>query len=355
MKIISEFSRDVRTNKPKPGSYEWWYFDAISKNGYSIVIIFYDGNPFSRRYIQELKRNRKTRAGQFPAISISVYKDGEPVFYSFEEFEATSAWFSEKKPEGRAGKNRFTGKKVKNTIEYTLQLHQTVPNGDTVKGTLTFSGSEPNLPQMDDQDENQKDDHIWNLILPKCIVDGTLIVNGYHQEKIDFSGTGYHDHNTGSEPMKDSFGEWYWGRYHTKTAAFIYYLICEKGVWEKRAWLIEDDGNVFSVEEQIEPGPEELNLFGLANARSVTFKGSGIEVFLQKKLVTDDGPFYRRMEGDTIIKRGGGLEQAVGISEYIRPSRIYNKVFWPLVNMRIKYPGKAHWVQKKPRLYRWTW
>jgi carotenoid 1,2-hydratase len=31
------------------------------------------------------------------------------------------------------------------------------------------------------------------------------------------------------------------------------------------------------------------------------------------------------------------------------------KIFWPLVNMRIQYPGKTHWVQKSPRLYRWTW
>jgi carotenoid 1,2-hydratase len=202
---------------------------------------------------------------------------------------------------------------------------------------------------------DDKGDHTWNLILPICNVSGELHISGYYQEKIEFSGTGYHDHNTGSEPMKNSFEEWYWGRYHTRGAALIYYLMHENGAWQKRAWLIEKGGKTTTLSDRIEPGLREWTPFGLKTARKIEFAGEGIEAVLQKKQVTDEGPFYRRFEGEMMIKKSDKLEKALGISEYIRPSRIYNRLFWPLVNMRIKYPGKAHWVQKSPRLYRWTW
>ena len=31
---------------------------------------------------------------------------------------------------------------------------------------------------------------------------------------IALNGLGYHDHNVGFEPLKDSFKDWYWGRVH---------------------------------------------------------------------------------------------------------------------------------------------
>ncbi len=155
--------------------------------------------------------------------------------------------------------------------------------------------------------------------------------------------------------MKESFDEWYWGRYHTGNAVFVYYLMCENGTWEKRAWLIEENGEVIQTDRNVTTGTQEFSLFGLSAARKIEFEGGGISAMLQKSRVTDNGPFYRRYEGEMAIKKGEKVYKASGISEYIRPSRIYNRLFWPLVNMRIKYPGKAHWVQKHPRLYRWTW
>lgn len=355
MNIISDFSQDIRTVKPKPGSYEWWYFDAISTDGYSIVIIFYDGNPFSRKYIQELYAKGNVAAGKFPAISISVYNKKKPVFYSFEEFKAENADYSQKNPVGYAGQNSFYGQKNEGKLRYVVRLNQTVPNGDNIKGTLTFFGTEKNLSALGNETADNNSKHTWNLILPLCEVTGNLEISGYQYEKIEFSGTGYHDHNTGSEPMKNSFDEWYWGRYHTSDAVFVYYLMREKGSWKKRAWMIMENGEVLRADRNIEPGALEFSVFGLSASRKIEFKGDEISAVLQKSRVTDNGPFYRRYEGEMLIKRGDKIVKATGISEYILPSRIYNRLFWPLVDMRIKYPGKAHWVQKNSRLYRWTW
>jgi len=356
MKIISDFSKDTQTQKPKPGSYEWWYFDAMEINGYSFVIIFYEGNPFSRRYIRSIESGEKNIAKFYPAISISVYKQDEPIFYSLREFHKDEAGFRVDAPSGKVGNNFFEGKNTGSEINYHIMLNQFLPNGDAIKANLTFRSEKiDGLQLIDDENDPDSSQHTWNLVQPKCKVEGNIEISGYKPEKIEFEGTGYHDHNIGFEPMKDSFTEWYWGRYHTKNETILYYLMNKSGTWDKKAWMISDDGNVLPLNEHPELENKGFNSFGLKTARTIDFAGKDTEVFIQKDKLLDDGPFYQRWKGKLILNKNGVLVQAEGISEYIYPSRIYQKMFWPLVNMRIQYPGKPHWVQKKQVLYRWTW
>ena len=354
MQIISDFTKDTRTKKTVPGSYEWWYFDAVDKNGYSIVVIFYEGNPFSKRYIQALSNGRNHFAEAFPAISISVYKDGRPLFYSFVESESKFADFSTDKVFGRVGENSFTGTKDGDSISYNLQLNQSLPNGESISGEFIFSSASGSGIDSSNFNQGSANTHIWNLILPKCEVSGSLNIDSGKPENISFNGTGYHDHNFGSEPMKESFDEWYWGRYHFNTSTLIYYVMNVDGEWDRKGWLIGDDGTVLKL-DSIELEDESLTFFGLSSARKLEFSGAGFEAVLQKDQLIDSGPFYQRFQGQVLAKVNGSLMKAEGISEYIKPDRIYSKLFWPLVDMRIKYPGKAHWVQKSSKLYRWTW
>ncbi|MEX1013974.1 MAG: hypothetical protein WDZ80_02330, partial [Candidatus Paceibacterota bacterium] len=159
----------------------------------------------------------------------------------------------------------------------------------------------------------------------------------------------------GSEPMKDSFKEWYWGRYHIGDTTLIYYLMSVNGEWNKNGWLIDEEGTVINLDLKVEMSNKGFNLFGLESARTFHLEGDGIQAFIQLDQVVDSGPFYQRFIGKTLVSRGGKPEQALGFSEYIYPSRIYSRIFWPLVNMRIKYPGISHWVQRHHKLYRITW
>lgn len=352
MNIRTDFSSDKKTPKPVPGSYEWWYFDAISDNGYSIVVIFYEGNPFSRRYIQSLSENRGETASEFPAISVSVYYENRPVFYSFREVLPAQSFFSDEHPEGQVSGSRFLGRREGDRRLYELHLDEQLPNGDTLQADLLFSSS-----VIPDDFESRGDNsrHTWNLVQPKCDVTGELHIEGYENVYTRFSGKGYHDHNTGMEPMKQSFDEWYWGRYHFDGYTLIYYLMNQKGVWDRKAWLIGDDGQTESLPD-ITLKEKGASLFGLQAARSVSFQNDRLKAFLQLDEVLDSGPFYQRYRGRMLLHNGENRVEAVrGISEYISPSRIYSRWFWPLVNMRINYPGKDHWVQKSPVLYRWTW
>ena len=356
MQIISDFYKDTQSIKPKPGSYEWWYFDVMSKEGYSLVVIFYDGNPFSRRYIEKLESKGETHASEFPAISISLYKSGKPIFYSFEEVNPEDADFSKTQPFGRIGDNIFEGFFDNNELNYKVTLSQKLEDGSMLQGTVIFKSSLQDLSGIT-QTENEinKNDHCWNLIMANSLVECNLHIRGGINEKIEFNGRGYHDHNTGDEPMKESFKEWYWGRYHIKNSTLIYYLMAVDGDWKKKVWFIDEAGNVSFLDQKIEMSNQGYNLFGLKSARTFEFDGGGIQAFIQNDQVVDSGPFYQRFIGKLILNRGGGLEQAEGMSEYIYPSRIYSKVYWPLVNMRIKYPGKSHWVQRSQTLYRLTW
>ena len=354
MQIISDYTKDTRTKKPIPGSYEWWYFDAIDQNGYSVVVIFYEGNPFSKRYIQALSNGRNHFAESFPAVSISVYKDGKPLFYSFVESESKFADFNTDKIFGRVGENSFTGTKEGEVVSYTIKLNETLPNGESISGELKFSSQSVSEISGKNFNDEVDDSHIWNLILPKCSVSGSLKIEARQSEMISFNGTGYHDHNFGSEPMKESFDEWYWGRYHFGTATLIYYVMNVHGEWDRKGWLIGDDGSVLKL-DAIHLQDQSLTFFGLKSARKLEFTGADFEAVLQKDSLIDSGPFYQRFHGNVLAKVDGNLMKAEGISEYIKPDRIYSKLFWPLVDMRIKYPGKAHWVQKSSKLYRWTW
>lgn len=397
MKIISDFNKDVRSPHKVPGSYEWWYFDAVSENGLSIVVIFYDGNPFSRRYIESLKNGKMLPPSDFPAITISVYKKGVPLFYSFEEMKPEQGVFSDEEPHGRVGKNIFLlNQQGGNSRSYLLQLDQELPCGDHLTATLELAfhpevslhgqlndradgGSheiEEDLSEFNDYPseieegssgfndyahklekgsvgvDKEFSGHEWNLVVPRGDVSGSLNLNG---TVYDFRGTGYHDHNTGVEPLKESFNEWYWGRYHMEEETLIYYLMLGESGWENRAWILKRDGTLLTDRITCHLEDLEYNLFGLHSARKIVFKSEAGEWLVQKSNRIDNGPFYQRFEGRLLGNHRGKLIRGHGFSEYIKPSRIYTRLFWPLVNMRINYPGEPHWVQKNRRLYRWTW
>ncbi|WP_234571864.1 hypothetical protein [Rhodohalobacter sp. 614A] len=353
MNIISNYSRDAQTDKPKPGSYEWWYFDAQSVDGYKIVVIFYEGNPFSSKYIHALQNGGGSTAEKYPAVSISVYQESRPVFYSFREVEPEQADFSSEMPFGKIDKCSFQGINHQARIEYKIELDQELSTGDSIRASLLFSNDIQSIPKFKSSGKN-RGSHEWNLVLPSCHVLGEIKIDGYEKKEIAFNGLGYHDHNTGFEPLKKSFKEWYWGRYHLEDSTFIYYLMNRGDSWENRAWIIDKNGSLFECED-VEISSYSLSLFGFKSARVIECKAGDVEIFVQLDQVLDNGPFYQRFGGRLLLKNESGISESRGISEYIRPARIHQKIFRPLVNMRITYPGKIHWVQKNPHLYRWTW
>jgi len=360
MRIDNGYKEDLARDKPDPGSYEWWYFDGLSLQGeYSFVIIFYEGNPFSSRYLNALtgRAPGSQLAHDYPAISISVYRSGIPVYYGFREVKPEQARFSRQEAKGQVEECFFHGEEYNNTLTYTVILTQTLPGGDEISGHLKFHS--PAFTASLDDPVNRAENHFrhrWGLIQPVADVDGLITISGYKNETIRFSGKGYHDHNVGSEPMENSFDEWYWGRFHFADRTLIYYLMNHGGSWEQKAWLIDRTSSVEPLMKQIHLDDYSWNLFGLKSARTIRIEGERSQAHIQHDLILDNGPFYQRFQSHGVLHSRYGTDQAIGICEYIRPSRIASRLFHPLVSMRISYPDRSsHWVQKRPTLYRWTW
>lgn len=359
MNIISDFSKDVRSTSQYSGGYEWWYFDGISSdNQYNFVVILYEGNPFSTRYNGALLEDQNPSPVDHPAISISIYEHGKPIYYSFTEFDKSDCHFDEEEPLVSVGDHKMEGKVTNDEIQYKLMLNEQLPNGDQLQGKIVFqSGQRAHF--LEEAGTNSKG-HTWNLVQPRADIsaDLTLQMKG-HQRQITFSGQGYHDHNVGAEPMRNEFDDWYWGRFHFEDATLVYYVMNRREEQQHRAWLFDNQNlDVLEHFNKISLSDKGLTLFGLNTAHKLGFKSGNMEIQIQQSQLLDNGPFYQRYQSDAFLKMAGShrMQVAEGMTEYIRPDRIYSKLFWPFVNMRIWYKSEgAHWVQRSKWLYRWTW
>ena len=394
MHIESNFKTDTPADSLPQGGYQWWYFDAIDvEKGVKAVIIFYAANPFSIHYINKIKEMESKKQHSthgaitpldFPAISISIYEGKETLFYSFTEFSSQHFSFTENPYNISIGNNRILKEIDDEELVYTIQLSEELPSGDRIEADLSFRS--PNVyPEINSSRNHTGDEghstkseagstgtHRWNLIQPTAKVQGTIDVHqpNIEQVSIAFDGRGYHDQNTGREPMKNSFSDWYWGRFHFDDYTLVYYAMNElaeprngdagKRSHEKNynAWLFDNQLRVIKSTDVITLSSIVPNAYGLVSNRVLRIESDRWEATIQQPSPVDNGPFYQRFVANAIIHlpEQNEILASTGFTEYIKPSRIYNRIFWPLVRMRLRrYQEPPHWVQKSPTLYRWTW
>lgn len=362
MDIISNPDKDVRTDDLGPGGYEWWYFDALSSDGrYGLVVIFYQGNPFSTRYNRAIQnKGEQPFPSEHPAVSISIYEEGSPVYYSFTEFEPAAANFAGDRPLVEMGGHRMERRSSEGRLTYELDLRETLPSGDTLEAFITFESPDSIVSAFADMDDHAAG-HCWNLVQPRAVVKADIRLEVEYEEsrQIQFEGLGYHDHNTGQEPMRDEFADWYWGRFHFDYGTLIYYVMNRRNTRQHEAWLIGNQGGEkIDTFDGIELKDTGFTIFGLKTARKLRLHSEHTKVQVQQSHLLDNGPFYQRYKSEAFlhIPSSDIVESKSGITEYIRPGRIFNRLFWPFVNMRIRYRVRGpNWVQRSKRLYRWTW
>lgn len=365
MELTSDVVVDIARPKGAPGSYEWWYFDAgDDKGAYHVVVILYEGCPFSPRYMRSYEKrpdHPSAFASQHPAVSISIYHHGEPVYYSMTEFSPFDSEFNQHKLKVRIGNHSMEGMVENGQLAYSLRLDERLPDGTHLNAILRFTSPTPNPGLWNGEAGSPGSGHAWNLPQPASKVKGVISINrdGRKEKPIVFEGTGYHDHNIGFAPMRTEFEEWYWGRVHFNEGTFVYYMVRTAAGWSRNAWwLTVDNQSVVSKATAVQSDATLHNAFGLgADTRFLfTFPDKFVRITMRKTV--DSGPFYYRFLSDAEVEDPSGelLERTNGISEYIHPDRIHWKRFWPLVRMRYRYADKRpNWVQRFRFLYRLTW
>lgn len=244
-------------------------------------------------------------------------------------------------------------------IKYELLLKEKLPSGDALVGNLTFTGpaiAKNLLPSPEEQSRN----HNWNLMQPRAKVTGKIrcFARNEMPEEINFKGVGYHDHNIGSEPLKNEFKDWYWGRFHFERTTLVYYVM-EGRERNHYGWLISNDNQeIVEIFDEIKLEDKSRSLYGLSTCRRITLSNKKAHVMVQQVHLVDNGPFYQRFSSDAFlnIPEQNMVQSSRGLTEYLCPPRIYKRRYWPLTNMRINYKAEGtHWVQRSKMLYRWTW
>ena len=183
---VQVFEDGLRTVEAS-GNYEWWYVDSKYADGSSLVIVFYTKpvTSFSKDFQ--------------PHVSLNyVNPNGKEIRTKVESKEYS---FSKEKCDVRIGDCYIRGDLEHYDIyfkneeaECKLTLDRSVPSWRPESGHIYFGDN---------------DCFAWLPAVPEGVVSGTLEVAG---ERMELSGTGYHDHTWGNKLMILLMNDWYWGR-----------------------------------------------------------------------------------------------------------------------------------------------
>ena len=190
---IAAWEDGFRTRPGGPGTFEWWYFDAVLDDGSTLVINF---------MVKDIRGGRGIKQPASPVVTFQLDRpDGthvERTLHAHDDFA-----FAADRCDVRVGANTFAGDLHTYRIQVDLDavtadvaLTGQVPSWRPETGHILFGDDRPHL-------------FAWLPSVPLGTVHATLTVDG---ETRTLTGTGYHDHNWGDAAMPQQIHHWYWAR-----------------------------------------------------------------------------------------------------------------------------------------------
>jgi len=175
----------------RPGTYEWWYFDAHLDDGAKVVVVFQN---------KDIVNPNRPLA---PLLRVSLdLPDGR----SFEKLLSlpAGAWAAATdRADVRLGENRFVG---------DLHTYRITATVEEVSVDLTLTGRiRPWRPATGHLlfGANGELEFGWLPAVPQGAVTGTYSVG---DATTQVTGVGYHDHNWGNVGLPRIIHDWYWAR-----------------------------------------------------------------------------------------------------------------------------------------------
>ncbi len=359
---VSSIRGDVWHALKQPGAYEWWYFDAVSDDGReTLIVIFLDGFIFSPRYNRAVKEylhkshrnsinNNASQPCNFPAVAISLYRDGRLAWRAINEYEPNEFAARKDNAECRIGSNNFKLDRDAGECVYRLQLDSPLRGGRRLQSSLAWSVQEGDFSPCDEaRGCNVSQAHVWNLVAPKCRVTGTISIiesNGVQREERQWMGTGYHDHNLDTRWMPATISEWQWGRAHFADATVVFYRYSEQGNANitTRLYLVRNN-ELKTYEPQYAASAWHRHFFGLRYPRTLQMDfGVGDarqSVQIRQQRIVDGSFFYLRFTGEAQLDLGDGkMRRAVIVAEQLAPRALQWRALWWLTGMRIGRHGR---------------
>jgi hypothetical protein len=344
-----------------PGAHEWWYFDAISRDGRdALVIIFYSTLPFDPTYHRALEAHAAHPARQSPpdpldhcAMGISWYHEGKTLAYALNGF-GRNAFEHRAEP--------FQIRVDRNHLErdargvYTLRLDTPAlgPWGrirGRLRGELRFEPVPGTTPY--ERDLGLADDpHHWILAAPDNQVEGQLRLERRRTRELHFAGRGYHDHNASASDLARQMRRWHWGRVHMEDETHVYYAAERSDGSRSDLWLTFQDGRLRDVRDALVflEHAGKRSRYGLQRDRGVMLGYGGRTLFSCEVKCLDNGPFYRRGLGmiqiGEIAQHGEEMKaytmrSGTGIRELLEPGSLHHPLVRWMIPWRLKFPEKS--------------
>ena len=173
---------------------EWWYFDALLNDGYSIQMIFQVIGLLNQSVL---------------SVKMNMYQNGKLTADADKIYFPNEFFISKETP-----LIKINGKQVmKGYIDQDQWIYDITLDINDVAAEVRFVGSTIGWKGVVPLGE-------WAVIMPKADVSGTVSIN---KKQIAVSGTGYHDHNWDltAKAGLQYFG-WFWGKITTDTTTVVW-------------------------------------------------------------------------------------------------------------------------------------
>ena len=187
---IEPWEDGARTDD-RPGTYEWWYFDAHLADGSKLVVVFMD---------KDLATPQKPLE---PTIRLNLDLADGRTFEKLVTFDPTTWSSARDHADVRIGENRFTG---------DLHTYRITATVDDIAVDVTLEGEvAPWRPETGYMlfGEDRKLEFSWIPSVPQGKVIAKYSIG---EERHETTGTGYHDHNWGNVGLMEIVHDWYWAR-----------------------------------------------------------------------------------------------------------------------------------------------
>jgi predicted secreted hydrolase len=210
---------------------EWWYFDAVFENGYSVHIGF---------------RTYHIRRFGIVQSRINIYKDGKIIATELKINFFSDFFVDQHFPTIKINGDtvvHFDEEAYDKNKKWKYKIKLSIDNKSVdLLFTGTTKGWKIETPHT-----------CWAVSLPKATVSGQLVIDG---EKLQVKGVGYHDHNWSYSPTTamNNFG-WYWGRINLDTVNITWAKIIQNKVKSDIIAVInKDKGGFYNI------NPENFNI-----------------------------------------------------------------------------------------------
>ena len=187
---IAEWEDGARTDN-RPGTYEWWYFDAHLDDGAKLVVVFQNKDVVNPN--QPLS----------PLLRLSLDLPDGRSFEKLVNLPAASWAAATDRADVRIGDNRFVG---------DLHTYRITATAEEVSVDMTLTGQiRPWRPTTGHMlfGADRELEFAWLPAVPQGAVTGSYTVDGV---TTPVTGVGYHDHNWGNVSLLKIIHNWYWAR-----------------------------------------------------------------------------------------------------------------------------------------------